>query len=293
MDSIKTIARNISIIENRVNGFEELLLGVNDLVSAAAIIGITGAPGAGKSTLVDGLIQEMVNQEKKVAVLCVDPSSPFNMGALLGDRIRMSKWYNNYNVFIRSMASRKALGGLSPMIIEVTEYLKTAGFDHIIVETVGVGQNEIDVAGLADVTVVVVVPEGGDEIQTMKSGIMEIGDIFVVNKCDRPEANRFVKYLHAMLAPVFGRTEREIPVIKTVAEKHEGIDLLYISIMESLQEKDTSEKKYRLFAERAYQLIQSRRMNDIDKEELFNSIKMDIEQQHHFNLYRFIKTFAP
>jgi LAO/AO transport system kinase len=107
------------------------------------------------------------------------------MGALLGDRIRMNKWYNNENVFIRSMASRKSLGGLSPMIIEVTEYLKTAGFRYIIIETVGVGQNEIDIAGLADVTVVVVVPEGGDEIQTMKSGIMEIANIFVVNKCDR------------------------------------------------------------------------------------------------------------
>lgn len=293
MDSIKTIARNISFIENRVNGFEELLLGINDSGPAAAIIGITGAPGAGKSTLVDGLIQEMLNQYKKVAVLCVDPSSPFNMGALLGDRIRMSKWYNNENVFIRSMASRKALGGLSPMIIEVTEYLKTTGFDYIIVETVGVGQNEIDVAGLADVTVVVVVPEGGDEIQTMKSGIMEIGDIFVVNKCDRPEADRFVKYLHTMLAPVFGRTEREIPVIKTVAEKHEGIDLLYGSIIQMLQEKNTAEKKYRLLAERAYQLIQSRRMNDIHKEELFKSIKIYIEQQHHFNLYRFIKNLAP
>jgi LAO/AO transport system kinase len=191
------------------------------------------------------------------------------------------------------MASRKALGGLSPMIIEVTEYLKTTGFDYIIVETVGVGQNEIDVAGLADVTVVVVVPEGGDEIQTMKSGIMEIGDIFVVNKCDRPEADRFVKYLHTMLAPVFGRTEREIPVIKTVAEKHEGIDLLYGSIIQLLQEKNTAEKKYRLLAERAYQLIQSRRMNDIHKEELFKSIKIYIEQQHHFNLYRFIKILAP
>ncbi|CAN5839497.1 hypothetical protein BH10BAC2_BH10BAC2_34680 [soil metagenome] len=293
MDSIKTIARNISFIENRVNGFEALLLAADELKTTAGIIGITGAPGAGKSTLVDGLVQEMINHQKKVAVICVDPSSPFNMGALLGDRIRMSKWYNNENVFIRSMASRKALGGLSPMIIEVTEYLKTTGFDYIIIETVGVGQNEIDVAGLADVTVVVVVPEGGDEIQTMKSGIMEIGDVFVVNKCDRPEADRFVKYLHSMLAPVFSRSEREIPVIKTVAEKHEGIALLYESVMKLLIEKNISEKKYRLLAERAYQLIQSKRMNDIHKEELFRRIMIDMEQQKHFNLYRFIKNFVP
>lgn len=293
MDSIKTIARNISFIENRVKGFEALLLAADESKITAGIIGITGAPGAGKSTLVDGLIREMINDEKKVAVLCVDPSSPFNMGALLGDRIRMSKWYNNEHVFIRSMASRKALGGLSPMIIEVTEYLKTAGFDHIIVETVGVGQNEIDVAGLADVTVVVMVPESGDEIQTMKSGIMEIGDIFVVNKCDRPEADRFVKYLHAMLAPVLRRSERAIPVIKTVAEKHEGIDLLYASVMQLMQEKNTSEKKYRLLAERAYQLIQSNRMNDIHKEELFRRIMSDMEKHKHFNLYRFIKNIVP
>jgi LAO/AO transport system kinase len=293
MDSIKTIARNISFIENRVDGFEELLLAADESNTAAGIIGITGAPGTGKSTLVDGLIQEMINHEKKVAVLCVDPSSPFNMGALLGDRIRMSKWYNNENVFIRSMASRKALGGLSPMIIEVTEYLKTAGFDYIIVETVGVGQNEIDVAGLADITIVVMVPEGGDEIQTMKSGIMEIGDIFVVNKCDRPEADRFVKYLHSMLAPVFTRSEREIPVIKTVAEKLEGIDLLYASVIQLLQKKNTSEKKYRLLAERAYQLIQSKRMNDTHKEELFQRIMSAMEQHKHFNLYHFIKNFVP
>ena len=158
---------------------------------AATIVGITGAPGAGKSTIVDGLIAEMVADNKTVAVLCVDPSSPFNMGALLGDRIRMNQWYTNPNVYIRSMASRKELGGLSPMMIEVTEYIKYCGFDYVIVETVGVGQNEVEIAGLADITVLILVPEGGDEIQTMKSGIMEIADIFVVNKSDRPGADLF------------------------------------------------------------------------------------------------------
>jgi len=287
---IKSIARNVSLIENRISGFEKLLLQANNK-NIAAIIGITGAPGAGKSTLVDGLIQEMINDEKKVAVICVDPSSPFNMGALLGDRIRMSKWYNNENVFIRSMASRKALGGLSPMIIEETEYLKTTGFDYIIVETVGVGQNEVDIAGLADVTIVVTVPEGGDEIQTMKSGIMEIADIFVVNKCDRPEADRFVKFLHSMLAPVFTRSKEEIPVIKTIAEKHEGVHELYNKIIATLNNSNKSEKKYRLLAERAYQLIQSKRMEDVNKENLFKSIKEDRQQEDQFNLYRFIKNF--
>ena len=291
MKDIKTIARNISFIENRVNGYEELLLKLNS-AGSCGIIGITGAPGTGKSTIVDGLIQQIVNDKKKVAVLCIDPSSPFNMGALLGDRIRMNKWYTHADVFIRSMASRKALGGLSPMIIEVTEYIKTEGFDFVIIETVGVGQNEIDVAGLADVTAVILVPEGGDEIQTMKSGIMEIGDIFVVNKCDRPGADRFVNYLHAMLAPVFKRSKNEIPVIKTIAEKEEGLPGFYESLKKNLAIANASEKKFRLLAERAYQLIQSRRMQDIDKEKLFETIRLQITQGKDFNLYQFIKIFT-
>jgi LAO/AO transport system kinase len=139
--------------------------------------------------LVDALIGEIIAQQKTVGVLCVDPSSPFNLGALLGDRIRMSEWYNNKNVFIRSLATRGSLGGLHPKIIEITDVLKTANFDFIIVETVGVGQSEIEIAGLADTTVVVVVPEAGDEVQTMKAGLMEIANVFVVNKADRPDAD--------------------------------------------------------------------------------------------------------
>lgn len=291
MENFKKIARNISLIENRIEGFENILLQRENTNNVASIIGITGSPGAGKSTLVDGLIQKMIEDNKKVAVLCIDPSSPFNMGALLGDRIRMSKWYNNDSVFIRSMASRKALGGLSPMIIEITEYLKTAGFDFIIIETVGVGQNEIDVAGLADITVVVVVPEGGDEIQTMKSGIMEIANIFVVNKCDRPGADHFVKFLHSMLAPVFKKTEHDIPIIKTIAENALGIDLLYASIQSMLRAGYHSERKYYLLAEKAYQLIQSERMKDISKMELIESIKEAEQRDKHFNLYQFVKNF--
>src|SRR6266571_1288884 len=151
----------------------------------------TGAPGTGKSTLTDALIGALVNDEKKIGVLCVDPSSPFNLGALLGDRIRMSEWYNHPNVFIRSLATRGNLGGLHPKIIEITDLLKAAAFDYIIIETVGVGQSEIEIAGLADVTVVVLVPEAGDEVQTMKAGLMEIADVFVVNKADRPDADLF------------------------------------------------------------------------------------------------------
>ena len=172
---VKALARSISLVENEQPGYETLLQSLP--VTSAKIIGITGPPGAGKSTLADALIGLLVNSGKKVAVLCIDPSSPFNLGALLGDRIRMSDWYTNPNVFIRSLATRGSMGGLHPKIIEITDLLKAFQFDNIIVETVGVGQSEIEIAGLADVTVVVVVPEAGDEIQTMKAGLMEIGDM--------------------------------------------------------------------------------------------------------------------
>ena len=161
----KALARSISLIENEYEGYESMLQSLP--VATTKIIGITGPPGAGKSTLVDALISLLVNSGKKIGVLCIDPSSPFNLGAVLGDRIRMSEWYTHPNVFIRSMATRGSLGGLHPKIIEITDLMKAFPFDHIIVETVGVGQSEIEIAGLADATVVVMVPEAGDEVQTM------------------------------------------------------------------------------------------------------------------------------
>src|SRR6476659_11142169 len=191
---IKSLSRAISFIENEQQGHDDLLRFLQDDRSPK-IIGITGPPGAGKSTLVDALIDELIREEKKIAVLCIDPSSPFNLGALLGDRIRMSQWYTHPDVFIRSLATRGSVGGLSPKIIEITDLVKSANFDHIIVETVGVGQSEIEIAGLADVPIVVVVPESGDEVQTMKAGLMEIADIFVINKAARPGSEELVKNL--------------------------------------------------------------------------------------------------
>src|SRR5258708_853468 len=210
---IKALARAISFIENGQEGYERLLQTFGARYPAN-VIGITGPPGAGKSTLVDAMIGELLQDDKRVAVLCVDPSSPFNLGALLGDRIRMSEWYTHPNVFIRSLATRGSVGGLSPKIIEITDLIKSAGFDHIIIETVGVGQSEIEIAGLADTTIVVVVPEGGDEVQTMKAGLMEIADIFVINKTDRPGADLFEKNLRMMLAPAFHNHKHQVPVIK-------------------------------------------------------------------------------
>jgi LAO/AO transport system kinase len=285
---IKALARSISLVENSGAGYEQLLeaLPYNDM---ASVIGITGPPGAGKSTLVDALIGHLVGNGKKVAVLCVDPSSPFNLGAVLGDRIRMSNWYTHPNVYIRSLATRGSMGGLNPRIIEITELVKAAGYDYVIVETVGVGQSEIEVAGLADTTVVVMVPEGGDEIQTMKAGLMEIADIFVVNKSDRPDADAFVKNLRLMLAPAFHTHKHEIPIIKTVASSGDGIAALYEAIKSNAEHEEVNEKKIWLLTEKAWHLIQQKRMQDISKQELYKEIETGTKP---FNLYRFVESKA-
>lgn len=283
----KALARCISLVENEVFGYEEIMQNLPN-TSNAAIIGITGAPGAGKSTLTDALIEALVSKEKRVGILCIDPSSPFNLGALLGDRIRMSRWYNHPNVFIRSLATRGSLGGLHPHIIEIMSVMQAAGFDYVIVETVGVGQSEIEIAGLADTTVVVVVPESGDEVQTMKAGLMEIADIFVVNKSDRPDADSFVKNLRLMLAPAFNNANWEVPIIKTIALQKQGITELVSSIILHQQQVKNTDKKYWLLAEKAFQIIQQQRMKDINKQQL----KEDIMLAHatsNFNLFTFIQ----
>lgn len=285
--NIKQLARAISLVENEVDGYENFLTSLPN--SSKKIIGITGPPGAGKSTLVDALISEIVDQNKSVAVLCIDPSSPFNFGALLGDRIRMSEWYNHPKVFIRSLATRGSLGGLHPKILEITDVIKQAPYDFIIVETVGVGQSEIEIAGLADTTIVTLVPEAGDEVQTMKAGLMEIADIFVVNKADRPEADLFVKNLKNMLAPAFNK-DIEIPILKTIASKKTGIDALYNSILINQNIHSKSEKYFYLLAQKAYHLIQQKRMETVNKSDLYKLI----EQQSilpNFNIYKFIKQF--
>jgi len=286
---IKTLARCISFIENEYKGYNELLeiLPVN---TSTKIIGITGPPGAGKSTLTDALTGELIRQNKKVAILCIDPSSPFNLGALLGDRIRMSEWYTHLNVFIRSLATRGSMGGLHPKIIEITDLIKSAPFDFIIVETVGVGQSEIEIAGLADITVVVLVPEAGDEVQTMKAGLMEIADVFIVNKSDRPDADLFVKNLKLMLAPAFRTHYEEVPVIKTIASQKKGVAELYQTILHQLQKKQHSDKKSWLITEKAWQLIINKRMKDINRELLKKEIEEELKHKT-FNLYKFIQRY--
>jgi GTPase len=282
----KALAKTISKIENENS--DELLKLLPS--SNKKIIGITGPPGAGKSTLVDCMIAEYIKQEKKIGVLCVDPSSAFTHGALLGDRIRMSTWYNHPDVYIRSLATRGSIGGLHPAIIEITDVMKTAPLDKIIIETVGVGQTETEITALADTTVVVLVPEAGDEIQTMKAGLMEIADVFVVNKSDRPDAEKFVKNLRSMIAPAFQIKQKEIPVIKTIATEKTGVDELIKKIEWHENLSGTNDKKINLLAEKAYQLIQQKRMSDINKEELLAAIN-SIYKNADFNLYRFIENF--
>ena len=222
----RSIARCISLIENQAEGYKEII-GLLHASSDVPVIGITGPPGAGKSTLVDGLIGVYVEGGKKLAVVCVDPSSPFHQGAVLGDRIRMSRWYNHPNVYIRSLATRGATGGLNPSVDDIIACLKSCGFDLIILETVGVGQSEVGVAKLADLSIVVLVPEAGDEIQFMKAGLMEVADIFVVNKSDRTGADLFSSQLKNMLHVSVSPKHKDIQhVVNTVATTGVGISAL-------------------------------------------------------------------
>jgi LAO/AO transport system kinase len=283
---IRSLARAISGVENETEGYEEFLKNL-ETGNKNNIIGITGPPGAGKSTLTDALIRSFVKEGKKVAVICVDPSSPFHFGAILGDRIRMSSWHDEPLVYIRSLASRGHLGGLNPKVIEISDILKAAEFDYIIIETIGVGQNEVEISGLADVTVVVLVPESGDDIQAMKSGLMEIADVFVVNKADRPDANRFSQELIKMLEQ-HPREGRSVPVIQTVAKDQKGIEELK-EITTRLLGTVQNNKKDWLRTEKAFQLIIKRRTSDIHKASLLEDIR---SERDHFNLYRFIEKYT-
>lgn len=284
---IRELARSISRIENSVPGFEKLLLSENQ--HAAIVIGITGAPGSGKSTLADALIGEVLRDGKRVAVLCVDPSSPFNRGALLGDRIRMSNWYNHPDVFIRSLASRGSLGGLHPHIIEVAEYVKKQGFDFVIIETVGVGQSEVDIAALADITIVVLTPEGGDSIQSMKSGLMEIANIFVVNKSDRPGADVFYNNLKKMIGPGFKKHEDMLPVFRVTATQQEGVSGLY-GYLKNADVAAMTEERKQLMIQKGYFILQSRIMQAIDRD-LFEKQLYQRLAEGPVNLFAFADEF--
>jgi len=246
------LARVVSVVENHRDGFDELLATLHARIGRGRRIGITGPPGAGKSTLTSALIAAYRTAGLSVGVVAVDPTSPFTGGALLGDRIRMESVALDPGVFIRSMATRGSLGGLAEATGEVADVLDAFGTDRIIIETVGVGQSELDVSRNADSTVVVLVPESGDSIQTLKAGLMEIADIFVVNKSDRPGAERLRNELELMLGLRSGETLKNVPahhgvqlgrpmtkqeglawtppVLRSVATKPEGLDELSSAI---------------------------------------------------------------
>ncbi len=283
----KALARCITIVENGLEGYEELLTSL-PFNNKIPVIGITGPPGAGKSTLVNSIIKQLTQNNKMVGVIAIDPTSPFNYGSLLGDRLRMAEHFINENVFIRSLATRGSLGGLSAAIIEITDVMRAFPFDYIVVETVGVGQSEVEIVGLADTTVLVLVPESGDEVQTIKSGIMEIADIFVVNKSDREGASIFVKNLMQLVhsKPL---SDWSIPVIKAVAIKGEGVDELIASIEKHQAVKENKKRTF-LLAEKAFRLIQHQKMKNISKKDLQEQIESEIKKSD-FNLYRFVKSF--
>ena len=282
------IARAITIVENELNGYDELLLMLRQ-ERHARVVGITGPPGAGKSTLVNALLRHWLHENKRIAVIAVDPSSPFNYGALLGDRIRMSEFYTHPNIFIRSLATRGALGGLSAKIIEITDVVKEAPFDIVLVETVGVGQSEVEIAGLADCTIVTLVPEAGDEVQTLKAGIMEIADIFAVNKADREGAEGLYRNLR-ILAHEKAHGDEETPVIKTVATTGSGLAELATAIEVHLEAQNTlPEKHLYLLTEKCWQLIQAWRMRDLDHKALHDQLKAAVSRGN-FNLYAFARS---
>jgi LAO/AO transport system kinase len=218
----RALARAISVVENRAEGWSDLLKSLFPHTGRARVLGLTGAPGAGKSTLVDQLAKLYRKQNQTVGIIAVDPTSPYTGGAILGDRIRMQDHYSDPGIYIRSMATRGSLGGLARATADAATVLDASGRDIVMIETVGVGQDEIDIVRLADVTIVILVPGMGDDVQTIKAGIMEIADIFVINKSDREGAERVEREIRAMQS-LAARTDRWTPpIVKTVASDGVG-----------------------------------------------------------------------
>lgn len=242
----RAIARLISLVENESPFASQIMANLYAHTGKAHIIGVTGSPGAGKSTLLDKLIDNLKRMEKKIGVIAVDPTSPFSGGAILGDRLRMQSHALEPDVFIRSMGTRGSLGGLSRAAYEAAMILDACGKDVIFIETVGVGQSEVDIVKIADTVCLLLVPGMGDDVQVMKAGIMEIADIFVINKADRDGADRLEAEVNIML-DLYGSKPWRPPIVKTVAEKGEGIDALYKALADHkkyLSESEEGKKRF-------------------------------------------------
>ncbi len=262
----RAVARAITKIENSTRDSAELMKAIFPRTGNALVIGITGAPGAGKSSLVDKLAMHYRDQGERIGIIAVDPSSPFSGGAILGDRIRMSTLGLDKNVFIRSMATRGNLGGLSRTTVDAVAILDAAGFDKVIVETVGVGQDEVEIVKTADVSVVVLVPGMGDDIQAIKAGIMEIGDVFVINKADREGVLRTEKELESLLSLAHRPDFWNPPIVKTIATENKGIEDLSKAI-ESYYEFQKSgenlERRKAIAKWRLLELLQEKLLADV------------------------------
>ena len=263
----RAVARAITKVESGSEGAAKLMKAVFPRTGKAVVIGITGSPGAGKSSLVDKLALYYKDQGEKVGIVCIDPSSPFSGGAILGDRIRMATLGLDKNVFIRSMATRGNLGGLSRATVDAVAILDAAGFQKIIVETVGVGQDEVEIVKTADVSVVVLVPGMGDDIQAIKAGIMEIGDVFVINKADREGVLRTQKELDALLSLAHRPDMWNPPIVQTVATESKGITDLVAAIASYYEYQRSSEgssvRRKAIAKWRLTELLQERLLSDL------------------------------
>lgn len=263
---MRAVARSITKVENGAENAADIMKAVFPKTGNAVVIGITGSPGAGKSSLVDKLALFYKNKGEKIGIVCVDPSSPFSGGAILGDRIRMQTLGLDKNVFIRSMATRGNLGGLSRATVDAVAILDAAGFDKVIVETVGVGQDEVEIVKAADVSVVVLVPGMGDDIQAIKAGIMEIGDVFVINKADREGVLRTEKELEALLSLAHRPDFWNPPIVKTIATESKGIEDLSKAI-ESYNEfqktGENLERRKAIARWRLLELLQEKLLSDV------------------------------
>ncbi|MGA8433038.1 MAG: methylmalonyl Co-A mutase-associated GTPase MeaB [Candidatus Sulfotelmatobacter sp.] len=226
----RSLARAISVVENRSPGWSDLLKALFPHTGKARVIGLTGPPGAGKSTLVDHMARHFRRAGHTVGIIAVDPTSPYTGGAILGDRIRMQEHFSDPGIYIRSMATRGSLGGLARTTADVTTILDASGRDIVLIETVGVGQDEVDIVRLADVTVVILVPGMGDDVQTIKAGIMEIADIFVINKSDRDGADRVEREIRTLQSLAMRHDDWTPPIVKTIASEGAGVKELDAAI---------------------------------------------------------------
>ncbi|MBN9660970.1 MAG: methylmalonyl Co-A mutase-associated GTPase MeaB [Acidobacteria bacterium] len=259
---IRALARACSLVENRSPGSAVILKTVFPNSGRAFTLGITGAPGAGKSTLTSALIAQLRSRQQRVAVLAVDPSSPFSGGAILGDRIRMAAHHEDAGVFIRSMATRGALGGLAPTTHDLALLLDAAGFDWILIETVGVGQDEVDVARLAQATAVILAPGMGDDVQAIKAGILEIADVFVLNKADQPGAARLEQDMH----------EWPRPLVKTVATTGDGLPEL-LGALETIRANLPARRTESHWDYRLRQMFAERVMARLDPQQVAQAVR--------------------